>query len=160
ENGQRSRAHSRANAVATFFASRNREVGPPEVVMVTNADGLVIARNANVNANNGDDLKRQLRTLAGVLETGHPASDVWSFSAGQRKLRPAAIAATRDLDGDILGALAVGHDMSNGMAARESRLLGRHLVFLTDGKVYSSSMDGSLLPSLNEALFTQQQAAT
>jgi hypothetical protein len=160
ENGQRSRAHGRANAVAAFFAGQNRAAGPPEVVMITNADGLVIARNANVNANNGDDLKPQLRTLAGVLETGHPAIDVWSFSAGQRKLLQTAIAPIRDVDGDVLGALVVGYDMSNGMAAREGALLGRDLVFLTEGAVYSSSLTGSALPNLNEALFTQQQAAT
>lgn len=155
ERGQRSRAHARADEVARFFAGRSRAGGPPEVVMVTDADGRVIARNANINANNGDDLKPQLRTLARVLQSGRAVTDVWSFSAGQRKLLQTAIAPIRSEDGHILGALVVGYDMSNGMASREAGLLGRDLVFLTEDAVYSSSFSGSLLPALNEALVSQ-----
>lgn len=152
ERGQRSRAHVRANEVARWFAGRHREVGPPEVVMVTDADGRVIARNANINANTGDDLNRELHTLTGVLQTGRTTSDVWSFSAGQRKLLRTAIAPIRGEDGAILGALVVGYDMSNAVAKREGALLGREVVFLVDGAVYSSSLSGSFLPVLNEAL--------
>jgi hypothetical protein len=108
----------------------------------------------------GDDLKPQLRTLAGVLATGRAVVDVWSFSDGQRKLLQTAIAPIRDADGAILGGLLVGYDMSNGMASRQGALLGRDVVFLPDDAVYSSSLDGTRLAALNEALFVRERAAT
>lgn len=158
ENGRRNSANQRADRVAGLFERHKREA--PEVVAVTDADGRIIARNQNVNRMHGDDLKPQLRTLAGVLERGRPALDVWSFRQGQPKLLQTAIAPIRDVDGTIVGSLIVGYDMSNGMASRAGQLLGRDVVFFTEGAVYSSSLDGTNLAALDEALFTQHRAAT
>ncbi len=161
EQGRRRRANERATEVAGFFARQNRDVGPPEVVAVTDADGIVIARNQDLNRMHGDDLKQQLQTLRRVLEHGEPAIDVWSYSDGQHKLLQTAVAPIRDVNGDIIGSLVVGYDMSNGMAQRTAELLGRDVAFLTDDGVYSSSLAGSRVEGLRGSLFGgAQEAAT
>ncbi|HEY8431274.1 MAG TPA: MXAN_5187 C-terminal domain-containing protein [Sandaracinaceae bacterium] len=157
---RRRRAHDRANQVAEWFQRQSPEAGRPEVVAVTDADGAVIARNQDLNRMYRDPLAGQITALRDVLEGGAPAVDVWAFSDGQRKLLQTAMAPIRDVDGDVIGALVVGYDMSNGMAQRAGALLGREVAFLTDDAVYSSSFDGAVLESLRGALFTQNQAAT
>ncbi len=158
EQGRRRRANERAGEVAEWFARRNRDAGRPEVVVVTDSEGIAIARNHDLNRMHGDDLKTELTTLRAVLQSGEPAIDVWAFSDGQQKLLQAAMAPIRDVDGEIIGSLVVGYDMSNGMAQRAGDLLGRQVAFLTDGAVYSSSLDAA--DALRTALFTAQQAST
>lgn len=162
EAGQRERAFARATEVADWFGRRNRRsgIGAPEVVVITDDRGHVIARSQDRNRMYGDDLTRQLGTLSGVLRAGDPVADVWEFSAGQNKLLQTAIAPIRDTNGAILGALVVGHDMSNGMAARAGELLGRDVAFITQDAVYSSSLQGERVTGLRRVLFEEQQAAT
>ncbi len=160
EAGRRRRAHDRANQVADWFQRQNPEAGRPEVVVITDADGLVIARNQDLNRMHRDPLAGQLTPLRAVLEGGEPAIDVWAFSDGPRKVLQTAMAPIRDVDGDTIGALIVGYDMSNGMAQRAGDLLGVDVAFLTEDAVYSSSLDGAAVESLRAALFTQNEAAT
>jgi hypothetical protein len=158
EAALRSRANRRADAVADWFGRRRSRGGPPEVVAITDADGKVISRDHDINRMHGDDLRRQLATLTGVLQTGEAAIDVWTFSAGQDKLLQTAIAPIRDADGTIAGALIVGYDMSNGMAQRAGEPLGRDVAFFVEGAVYSSSI--SDVAPLRSALFEANQATT
>src|SRR5690606_11769184 len=133
---RRTRAFERANAIADWFLRRNRNgAGAPEIVVVTDDRGVVIARNQDRNRMYEDDLKAQLRTLAPALASGDPQADVWRFSAGQEKLLQAAIAPIRDVGGGVIGAVIVGYDMSNGMAARVARVLGRDVAFFVDDAV-------------------------
>jgi hypothetical protein len=159
ENDRRGRALRRAGGIADTFARVNRDAGAPEVVVITDANGMVISRNRDPNRMHGDDLKPQLRTLAGVLSAGTPAADVWSFEAGQRKFLQTALAPIRDVNGEILGAVIVGYDMSNGMAERAGAQLGREVAFLTESGVYSSSLDGSVAQALRRTLFSEARQA-
>ncbi|MEQ9080836.1 MAG: MXAN_5187 C-terminal domain-containing protein [Sandaracinaceae bacterium] len=160
ESSQRDRAFRRANAIADWFGRRNRGVGPPELVIITDDRGIGIARNQDRNRMHGEDLKRQLGTLDDALDSGEATVDVWSFSSGQDKLLQTAIAPIRDPEGAIRGALIVGYDMSNGMASRSGELLSRDVVFFTDGTVYSSSLRGELADQLRAMLFDAQSAVT
>jgi HAMP domain-containing protein len=160
ESGQRERAFDRATEIAELFGRRNRAAGAPEVVLITDDRGVVIARSQDRNRMHGEDLTRQLETVSGVLRTGEPAADVWTFSAGHEKLLQTAIAPIRDADGAIIGALVVGYDMSNGMASRAGELLGREVAFITEDSVYSASVEGEKVTALRAALFEQQQSAT
>lgn len=159
-SGRRRRAHDRANQVADWFQRQNPERGRPEMVVVADAEGVVVARNQDLNRMHGDSLIGQLQPLAGVLSSGRTAIDVWAFSDGQHKLLQTAIAPIRDVDGDVIGALIVGYDMSNGMAQRAGELLGRDVAFLTEEAVYSTSLDGAGLEGLRASLFTHNEAAT
>ncbi|HJL19183.1 MAG TPA: MXAN_5187 C-terminal domain-containing protein [Sandaracinaceae bacterium LLY-WYZ-13_1] len=161
EGGQRERAFERANAIADWFGRRNRRsIGAPELVVLTDDRGVVVARSQDRNRMFGEDLTRALETLSRTLEEGEPRADVWEFSAGQNKLLQTAIAPIRDDDGTVLGALVVGYDMSNGMAARAGELLGREVAFITEDSVYSASIQGEAVNHLEAALFDQNADAT
>lgn len=160
ESGQRDRAFRRANAVADWFGRQHRAAGPPELVVITDDRGIGIARNQDRNRMHGEDLKRQLGTLEDALDSGEATVDVWSFSSGQDKLLQTAIAPIRDPEGAVRGAVIIGYDMSNGMATRSGELLGRDVVFFTEGQVYSSSLPGDLADQLRAMLFDAHSAVT
>ena len=71
----------------------------------------------------------------------------------ENKLLETAIAPIRSEPGTTLGALVVGYDLSNGVARREGAMLDRDIAFLVDGKVYSSSLEGSAARDLRAFLF-------
>lgn len=159
DTGRRERAKSRADQVASWLEQRNRS--RPEVVVITDSDGVVIARNQDIRRMHGDDLRESLSTMADVLRTGEAALDVWAFSEGQQKILQTAIAPILERDGSVVGTLVVGYDMSNGMAARHRDLLGREIAFVIEGGVYSSSLAGGHAEALRTALFdTEHQPAT
>lgn len=160
ENLQRDRAFRRANEIMDQFARIYAEGGgPPELVVITNDRGVVIARNQDRNRMHNDDLTQQLSTLSRALSSGTPAIDVWSFAAGQRKLLLTAIVPIHDQSG-VMGALIVAYDMSNGMASRLGHPLSREIAFFDGERVYSSSLGGERLAEVQTVLFEQQTAAT
>ena len=108
----------------------------------------------------GDDLGGVLGGLAGVLARGGTSVDVWEFTAGQEKVLQTAIAAIVDpATGRPMGALVVGYDLSNGMAARAGALLGRDVAFVRGQTVYSASFEGDAVDQLRTALFSEQHRA-
>lgn len=161
EAGQRDAANARANRVADEFQRRFGDAGPPEVVAITNHEGIVVARNVDARRMHGDNLTAQLETLSAVLrEPGDVAIDVWRFRAGQEKLLQTVIAPIRDTNGAIIGGLVVGYDMSRGAAERAGELLGRDVAFVTEGEIYASSLETSDESALRAILFGDQRAAT
>ncbi len=162
EADTRSRAFRRATAILDWFSRRNRNTrGAAELVVITNDDGLIIARSQDRNRMNGEDLTQTLSTLEGVLEHGGSALDVWEFDSGQQKVLQTAIAAIVDpATGQPMGAVVVGYDMSNGMASRAGDLIGRDVAFVYGEAVYSSSLDGEVVDQLRGVLFGAQRAAT
>lgn len=161
EAAQRVRAYERATEVLEWLGRRNRNgAGAAEIALITDDRGVVIARSQDRNRMNGNNLARELTSLSRVLETGEPAIDVWRLEEGQTKYLQVAIAAIRDPDGGIRGALVVGYDMSNGMAQRLADRLGRDVAFLSDGAIGGSSLDGTPRETLGSALFDQQSSAT
>lgn len=158
EAGRRQRAKTRADQVSAWLERRTRS--RPELVAITDSDGVVIARNQDLHRMHGDDLRSQLVTMVEVLRTGDAALDVWAFSDGQQKLLQTAIAPIRERDGQVVGTIVVGYDMSNGAALRHGDLLGREVAFVVDGTVYSSSLDGARAGALRTALFGPHESAT
>lgn len=161
EADQRGRAYHRATEILDWFGRQNRNRrGPAELVAITDHRGIVIARSQDRTRMRGDDLKRELSTMEGVLETGRPALDVWAFESGQRKLLQTVIAPIRDDDGSIIGTVLVAYDISNGMASDTGDIVGRDIAFIHGERVYSSSLEGERVEALRAVLFGQEQAST
>lgn len=159
-NSRRTRAYEAAEATRAWLGDPARGGrGAPDIVVVVDETGQVIARDGARNVMFGKALLPTIPALGSVLKTGSSRNDVW-LEEEQKKLLQTAIAPIRAETGSVLGALIVGYDLSNGMAASEGKLLGRDIAFIVDGKVYSSSLDGSGARDLVSFLFGPNAAST
>ncbi|MBZ0115640.1 MAG: PDC sensor domain-containing protein [Sandaracinaceae bacterium] len=156
---QRRRANVQSDRIGEWL-SRQGAAGRPELVAITDDRGRVVARDHDPNRMQDFDLRAQIPTLARTLETGEPVQDVWRYTEGQPLLLQVAAAPIRAPGGGLIGAVVVGYDMSNGMAQRLGAPLERDVVFLANGAVHSSSLDGSLADGLRVALVEQQRQHT
>ena len=153
EQTRRRVAYEAAERVAEWFqdpARGWREA--PDIVLITDEAGQVIARNKDINRMHGERLLKTVPSMRAVLSDNELKHDVW-FKADEDKLLQVAIAPIRGPGDATLGALLVGYDLSNGLARSESRILGRAVAFITDKKVYSSSLPGSAVDPLRAFLF-------
>lgn len=142
-DSRRTRAYDAAEATRAWLGDPARGGrGAPDIVVIVDETGQVVARDGARNVMFGKALSPSIPALASVLKTGSSRHDVW-LEEEQKKLLQTAIAPIRADTGSVLGALIVGYDLSIGMAASEGKLLGRDIAFIVDGKVYSSSLDGS-----------------
>jgi hypothetical protein len=107
----------------------------------------------------GQQLSSQIPALAQALRDGIPRHDVWTEQQ-EKKLLQTAVAPIRSEAGTLLGALVVGYDLSNGVARREGNMLDRDIAFLVEGKVYSSSLDGTAVRDLRGFLFGPKAQVT
>lgn len=152
-DSRRTRAYEAAEATHAWFGDPARgSRGAPDIVVVVDETGKAIARNGARNVMFGKALSSAMPALAGALKTGEPAHDVW-LEDEQKKVLETSVAPIRSESGTVLGALVVGYDLSNGLAASEAKLLGRDVAFLVEGRVYSSSLDGSGSRDLTTFLF-------
>lgn len=151
-DSRRTRAYDAAEATATWLAdpARGRR-GRPDIVVIVDETGAAIARDGARNVMFGQLLSSKIPALAQALRDGSPRHDVWA-EAQENKLLQTAVAPIRD-GATILGALVVGYDLSNGMARREAQMLDRDIAFLTEGNVYSSSLEGGAARELGGYLF-------
>ncbi len=154
ENSRRQRAHEAANGVAQWFRDPARgRGGAPDLVAITDETGRVIARNQDPNRMYGTQLVQQLPALREVLSRSDVRHDVW-LKSDENKLLQTGIAPVLSDQGAVIGALVVGYDLSNGLAASEAQILGRDVAFLMEGNVYSSSIHGAgPVEALKERLF-------
>ncbi|MCB9617242.1 MAG: hypothetical protein H6722_32830 [Sandaracinus sp.] len=149
ENSRRTRAHEQANGIAAWFQDPSRgRGGRPDLVVLTDETGRVIARDTDVNRLNGTNLVQTLPSVRRVL-AGEPAHDAWMY-ADEGKLLAVAMAPVRNEEGGVIGALVVGYDISNGMATRLGQLVDRKVAFVREGRVYSSNLGNA--DALNSAL--------
>jgi len=163
EADTRSRAYHRATEIREWLERRNRATrGPPELVVITDDRGRVLARSQDQRRMQGDDLTEALGTLDGVLEDGGTATDVWELSlTGQEKVLQAAIAPILDPNTHRpMGAVVVGYDISEGTAERAAELLGRDIAFIHGEAIYSSSLEGEPEDQLRGLVFGDHGAAT
>jgi len=163
EADTRSRAYHRATEIREWLERRNRATrGPPELVVITDDDGRVLARSQDQRRMQGDDLTEALGTLEAVLEDGGSATDVWELSlTGQEKILQAAIVPILDPNTHApMGAVVVGYDLSEGTAARAAELLGRDIAFIHDERIYSSSLESEPEDQLRNHLFGDHSATT
>lgn len=157
---RRTRAYEAADATHAWFADPARgDRGGPDLVVIVDETGTAVARNGARNVMFGTALVSSLPALANVLREGRAAHDVW-LEPQNGKILQVAIAPIRADTGATLGALIVGYDLSNGSAQRAAGVLGREVVFIVDGKVYGSSLEGDRARALREVLFGVQAGAT
>jgi hypothetical protein len=160
ETSRRRRGYEASERVSQWFNNPARgRVGAPDIVLITDDTGKVLARSQDVNRMYGYNLAQTLPSVRQTLQDGDPRHDVWKKS-DENKLLQTAIAPIRTESGTIIGSLVVAYDLSNGLAQSEAAVLGRDVAFITDSAVYSSSLPGSTLGPLKTDLFGPRAAAT
>jgi hypothetical protein len=160
EEGRRTRAFEAAERSSTWFGDPARgSRGNPDIVVITDYAGKVLARNADRNRMYGTKLDAALPAVRSAIG-GEAQHDVWKKD-DEGKLLELAVAPVRGDQGNIVGTLVVGYDLSNGLARAEGqRLGGRDVAFLVDDKVYSSSFSESVAKQLRGFLFGEAKSAT
>jgi hypothetical protein len=161
EEGRRNRGYEASERSSQWFQDPARGPrGRPHVVLITDDTGKVVARDQDRNRMYGTRLEGQLPAVRATLSDGEARHDVWKKD-DEAKLLEIAVAAIRGDQGQIVGSLVVGYDLSNGMAQSEGkRLGGRDVAFLVDDKVYSSSLDETVAKQLRSYLYGDAKAVT
>jgi hypothetical protein len=161
EPGRRTRAFDAAERTAAWIGDPARGArGNPDLVVISDDSGKVLARNSDRNRMYGTKLDAALPAVRSTLQDGDARHDVWT-KADEGKLLELGVAAIRGAGGQIVGVLLVGYDLSNGLASSEGkRLGGREVAFVVDDKVYSSSAPDQVSKDLRGYLFGPAKAAT
>jgi len=174
ETAKRQAAFEQCEGLNAYLAAGSRKA---DIVAVIDSAGKVVARDLNVNAMYGEDLRAKYPAVATALK-GEATKDVWTFSNRMTRVAVAPIATP---EGVIRGALLVGYVLNARDAQLKHDLLGTEVAYFHDGKVHTSSFiaegigdsakeDGNRTQALNAVLFTlgdkpgqqavQKQAAT
>jgi hypothetical protein len=161
EEGRRNRGYEASERSSQWFQDPARGPrGRPHVVLITDDTGKVVARDQDRNRMYGTRLDAQLPALRATLSDGEARHDVWKKD-DEAKLLEIAVAVIRGDQGQPVGTLVVGYDLSNGLAQSEGkRLGGRDVAFLVDDKVYSSSLDETVAKQLRTYLYGDAKATT
>lgn len=161
EDGRRTRAYAAAERSAGWFADPARGLGgAPDIVVVVDDSGKVLARNADRNRMYGKKLALEMPALRSVLSDRTPRHDAWEQKDTGKVLQLGVAPVTSD-EGSLLGALVVGYDVSNGVAVTEGQRLGsRDVAFVVPDKVYSSSFSESTAKKLKGTLFGEAKSVT
>jgi len=153
EANRRRRAYDAAQAVSKWFGDPARGRNErPHIVALIDETGRVIARDTDPNRMVGEPLLGQVPVLRGLFKRGGSRYGVWWHD---NKLLQIGVAAVRNEEGGLVGALLVGYDLSNGYAKREARLLGHELLFITPEGVYSTSTSVGVRDALEKALYAK-----
>jgi hypothetical protein len=161
EQGRRTRAYEACERSVAWFGDPARGPrGRPLIVLITDDTGKVLARDSDRNRMYGTRLEGSLAAVRTTLGDGEARHDVWK-KEDEAKLLDFAVAVIRGDQGQVVGSLVVGYDLSNGLAQSEGkRLGGRDVAFLVDDKVYSSSLNESVAKQLRSYLFGDAKAVT
>jgi len=161
ESGRRTRSFDAAERTAAWFGDPARGArGTPDIVVLADDSGKVLARNADRNRMYGMKLDAAQPAARAALQDGEARHDFW-LKDDEGKLLEIAVAPIRGSEGQVVGLLAVGYDLSNGLASREGkRLGGRDVAFIVGDKVYSSSAPEQSAKELRTYLFGPAKAAT
>jgi hypothetical protein len=106
-----------------------------DIVAVLDANGKIVARDLNPNADVGMDLKSQYPAVAQALH-GTAVKDVWTW---QSRVHEIAVAPIVKADHTVVGALLLGWVVSATTAQANRDLLDAEIGFFHAGKVYASS---------------------
>jgi len=152
ESKVRRRAYEAAQDVSKWFKNPARGRGErPHIVAVIDETGRVIARDTDPNRMFAKPLLNSVPVLRGVLKRGSSRYGVWPL---EDKLLQVGVAAVRNDQGSVVGALLVGYDLSNGFAKQEARLIGHDLLFVMGERIYSTSTSVEVRDGLQDALYT------
>ncbi len=159
ETSRRTRAYEAADRVASWLQDPARRGAAPDIVVVLDDQGRVVARNADRNRM----YQQVLRGAVGAVDValgGETGTGVWRKDDEHKVLQVAA-SPIQGPDGRVIGVLLVGYDISNGLAASEGSVLGRSVAFVLGDRVYSSSFtEGPQADELRAHLFGPGEAAT
>ncbi|MCA9575719.1 MAG: MXAN_5187 C-terminal domain-containing protein [Polyangiales bacterium] len=135
----RTRAHTVANGVAGWLADPARGMGGrPEIVLITDETGRVLARDLDPERMFDTQLSQTLPVMRDVLE-GRAMHTLWRQRSDNKILRTVA-APVRSADGRVIGAIVVGYDLSNGFAEAQAGVLTHGSVgYVIEGECYSAS---------------------
>jgi hypothetical protein len=136
-----------------------------DIVAVIDSSGKVLARDLNVNAMYGEDLRSKFPAVATAL-SGKAVKDIWTL---QNRMNRVAVAPIAQPDGTIRGALLVGYVLTARDAQVKHDLLGTEVAYFHNGKVHTSSFisegtgenakeDGNKTQALNQVLFGSPEA--
>jgi hypothetical protein len=158
ETGRRQAAFEQCEGLNALLQGGSRKA---DIVAIIDASGKVIARDLNVNAMFGEDLRAKFPAVDTALR-GEATKDVWTFS--NRMTRVALAPIGKADGGSIKGALLVGYVLTARDAQLKHDLLGTEVAYFHDGKVHTSSFvsegsgdsakeDGNRTQALNAVLF-------
>src|SRR4051794_26701364 len=160
ETGRRQAAFEQCEELNSFLQKGGSRKA--DIVAILDSAGKVIARDLNVNAMYGEDLRSKYPAVALALR-GEAVKDVWAFGSSNRMTR-VAVAPIIHPDGSTRGALMVGYVVDARDAQVKRDLLGTEVGYFHDGKMATSSFvsegagesakeDGNKTQALNTALF-------
>jgi hypothetical protein len=158
ETGKRQAAFEQCEGVNALLQKGSRKA---DIVAILDGSGKVVARDLNVNAMYGEDLRAKYPAVDSALR-GMPTKDVWTFSNRMTRIAVAPILKTEG--GPIRGVLLVGYVLTARDAQLKHDLLGTEIAYFHDGKVHTSSFvsegagdsakeDGNKTQALNAVLF-------
>jgi hypothetical protein len=117
-----------------------------DIVAIVDAQGKVIARDLNVNAMFGEDIRKQFPAVEAAMR-GAPAQAVASLSSRMTEVAAAPISKA---DGKLLGVLVVGYAVTARDAQARRDQLGADVGYFFDGKVQTSSFTEGAGPDAKE----------
>jgi HAMP domain-containing protein len=153
------RAHRECQAFRAVLAGEQSIGRTPEIVAVTDQTGAVISRDVDPNAEPvGQNFGERYPSVRRALE-GHAVRDFWYWHGF---LLDVAIAPIYR-QGEVVGAMFVGYDVSNGVAQANGRMFGVDVVYLVhqqeQWRLHSSSIAvGERRHSLVAGIGSQQEA--
>jgi hypothetical protein len=158
ETGRRQAAFEQCEELNTFLQRGGARKA--DIVLILDSAGKVLARDLNVNAMYGEDLRSKYPAIALALK-GEPVKDIWTFGGRMTRV---AVAPVIHPDGSTKGALMVGYVLDARDAQLKRDLLGTQVAYFHDGKVATSSFvsegtgnsakeDGNKTQALNTVLF-------
>jgi HAMP domain-containing protein len=156
----RRRAHSECQAFRAFLGQAEGGGRTPEIIAITDGNGVVISRDVDPNAEPvGVDFSKQYSSVRRALQ-GNAVHDLWYWN---NFLLDVAIAPIHNNQGTVVGALLVGFDISSGEAERDRGMFGADVVYLlqenNQWRLHSSSIAaGARRQSLNQEIARQQPA--
>src|SRR5438105_4194416 len=136
ETERRKAAKEAADALNDQKIAKAHDDRRAALVAVIDAAGKVIARDLNINAMYGEDLKSKFPSVAKALAEGRANKDVWTF---QGRMYRVSCAPVRGADGRVLGALVIGFEESANDARGLKDSFGTDVGVFLDGQIYASS---------------------
>ncbi len=163
ENSRRQAAFEQCEQLNGFLQTGGARKA--DIVAIVDGGGKVVARDLNVNAMYGEDLRSKYPAVSTALR-GEATKDIWTLSGSMTRV---AVAPVVQPDGTIVGALLVGYVVTARDAQAKRDLLGAEVAYFHNGKVHTSSFvsegtgdnakeDGNKTQALNQILFQSPEA--
>jgi hypothetical protein len=158
ETARRQAAFEECEAINGKLATQRKA----DIVAIVDAQGKVVARDLNVNAMFGEDVRKQFPAVEAAMK-GASAQGIASLA---NRMTEVAAAPVAKADGKLLGVLIVGYAVTARDAQARRDQLGADVGYFFQGQVQTSSFvegagpdakeDGNKTHALNAALFPAQ----